>query len=298
MSCESNREEDNMKKMIVSILLISTMIAIVGCGSNNGFDSNRIINVITREEGSGTRGAFTELFELEERDADGNKKDMISKEASVESNTNSILSTVQNDTYAIGYISMGSLNDDVKAVDIDGIAATAENVQSGTYPISRPFNIATSGDVTGVTKDFIEFILSAEGQEVVAGSYISVDENATPYAGNKESGTITVGGSSSIAPLMEKLIERYAQLNPNADVELQISDSSIGMTQTMEGAYDIGMASRALKDSEKEELTDLPIALDGLAVIVNKENEITNLSKTDVQKIYLAEVETWSEIKE
>lgn len=289
-----------MRKAIVSILLISTMMLLVGCGNSNkdGFDFDRTINVITREEGSGTRGAFTELFELEERQEDGSKRDLISKEASVESNTNTILSTVQNDIYAIGYISMGSLNDDVQALEIEGVPATAENVKNGSYQISRPFHIAVKGELTGVAKDFVDFILSAEGQEVVAGSYISVGENAEPYAGNKESGNITVGGSSSVAPLMEKLIERYAELNPNASVELQISDSSIGMTQTIEGAYDIGLASRELKDSEKEELTEIQIALDGIAVIVNKENEITGLSKEDVQKIYLAQAETWSEIKE
>lgn len=289
-----------MKKRIISILLVSMMITLAGCngGGDDSFDFDKTINVITREEGSGTRGAFIELFELEEKQEDGGKKDLISKEASVESNTNTILSTVQNDVYAIGYVSMGSLNDDIKALEIDGAAATPENVKNGSYQISRPFNIATKGDTTGVAKDFIDFILSAEGQEVVAGSYISIDEVAAPYAGNKESGSITIGGSSSVAPLMEKLIERYGELNPNASVELQISDSSIGMTQTMEGAYDIGMASRELKDSEKEELTEIQIALDGIAVIVNKENEITSLSKDNVQKIYLAEAETWSEIKE
>jgi len=288
-----------MKKAIVGTLLVSMMIALVGCGSNKeGFDFDRTINVITREEGSGTRGAFIELFELEEKQEDGSRRDLISKEASVESNTNTILSTVQNDVYAIGYISMGSLNDEVQALDIDGAAATPENVKNGNYQIFRPFQIATKGELSGVAKDFVDFILSEEGQEVVAGSYISIGEDAAPYAGSKESGSITVGGSSSVAPLMEKLIERYAELNPNASVELQISDSSIGMTQTIAGAYDIGMASRALKDSEKEELTDIQIALDGIAVIVNKENEMTGLSKEDVQKIYLTEVETWSEIKE
>jgi ABC-type phosphate transport system, periplasmic component len=288
-----------MKKAIVGTLLVSMMIALAGCGSNKeGFDFDRTINVITREEGSGTRGAFIELFELEEKQEDGSRRDLISKEASVESNTNTILSTVQNDVYAIGYISMGSLNDEVQALDIDGAAATPENVKNGNYQIFRPFQIATKGELSGVAKDFVDFILSAEGQEVVAGSYISIGEDAAPYAGKKESGSITVGGSSSVAPLMEKLIERYAELNPNASVELQISDSSIGMTQTIAGAYDIGMASRALKDSEKEELTDIQIALDGIAVIVNKENEMTGLSKEDVQKIYLTEVETWSEIKE
>ena len=286
-----------MKKIITAILLFGILItALVACDSNAEFEKSKAINAITREEGSGTRGAFTELFGLEEKQADGVKKDLISKDIGVESNTNTILSTVQNDVYAIGYISMGSLNDNVKALQIDGTSATTANVKNGTYKISRPFNIATKGEATGLTKDFTDFIMSAEGQEVVGKSYISIDENAVSYAGNKPSGTITVGGSSSVSPLMEKLIERYKEINPGASVQLQISDSSIGMTKTIEGAYDIGMASRELKDSEKAELKDEQIALDGIAVIVNQKNTATNLSKDDVKCIYLNEAERWSDI--
>ena len=285
-----------MKKIMAGILLFGMlMAALTGCGGAD-FDTAKSINAITREEGSGTRGAFIELFGLEEKQSDGTKKDMISKDIGVESNTNTILTTVQNDVYAIGYVSMGSLNDNVKALQIDGIDATTANVKSGTYKISRPFNIATKGEADGLSKDFIDFIMSKEGQEVVAKSYISINEKAAPYAGNKPSGTITVGGSSSVSPLMEKLIERYKEINPNATVQLQISDSSIGMTKTIEGAYDIGMASRELKDSEKAELKETQIALDGIAVIVNKKNTATNLKKDDVKKIYLSETKVWNEI--
>ena len=294
-----------MKKVLAGILLFGVlMTALTGCSENAdksadknaGFDTGKAVGAITREEGSGTRGAFIELFGLEEKQDDGSKKDMISKDIGVESNTNTILTTIQNDVYGIGYVSMGSLNDNVKAVQIDGVDATTANVKNGTYKISRPFNIATKGEAAGLSKDFIDFIMSKEGQEVVGKSYISIDENATPYVGNKPSGTITVGGSSSVSPLMEKLIERYKEINPNATVQLQISDSSIGMTKTIEGAYDIGMASRELKDSEKAELKDAQIALDGIAVIVNKKNTATNFSKDDVKKIYLGEAEVWNEI--
>jgi len=286
-----------MKKMTTGLLLSGMLMAVLtGCGNNADFDTGKAINAITREDGSGTRGAFIELFGLEEKQADGTKKDLISKNIGVESNTNTILTTVQNDVYAIGYVSMGSLNDNVKAVKIDGVDATTSNVKNGTYAISRPFNIATKGEATGLSKDFIDFIMSKEGQEVIGKSYISIDESAAPYAGSKPSGTITVGGSSSVSPLMEKLIERYKEVNPNATVQLQISDSSIGMTKTIEGAYDIGMASRELKDSEKAELKDTEIALDGIAVIVNKKNTATNFSKDDVKKIYLVEAEVWSGI--
>ena len=286
-----------MKKIVIGIILFGMFITLLtGCGNNSGFDTGKAINAITREEGSGTRGAFIELFGLEEKHDDGSKKDLISKDIGVESNTNTILTTVQNDVYAIGYISMGSLNENVTAVQIDGIDASTVNVKNGTYKISRPFNIVTKGEAEGIAKDFIDFIMSKEGQEVVGNSYISIDENAVSYAGNKPNGTLTVGGSSSVSPLMEKLIERYKQINPNANVQLQISDSSIGMTKTIEGAYDIGMASRELKDSEKEELKETQIALDGIAVIVNKKNTATNLSKDDVKKIYLSETEVWSDI--
>ena len=286
-----------MKKAVTGILLIGMlMTALTGCGSKSEFDTGKAINAITREEGSGTRGAFIELFGLEEKQDDGSKKDMISKDIGVESNTNTILTTVQNDVYGIGYVSMGSLNDNVKAVQIDGVDATTANVKNGTYKVSRPFNIATKGEATGLAKDFIDFIMSKEGQEVVGKKYITIDESAAPYAGNKPSGTITVGGSSSVSPLMEDLITRYKEINPNATVQLQISDSSIGMTKTIEGAYDIGMASRELKDSEKSELKDAQIALDGIAVIVNKKNTAANFSKDDVKKIYLGEAEVWNEI--
>ena len=286
-----------MKKIVAGIILSSMlMMALAGCGNKDGFDTEKAVNAITREEGSGTRGAFTELFDLEEKLDDGTKRDLISKDIGVENNTNTILTTVADDTYAIGYISMGSLNDSVKAVQIDGVDANAGNVKSGEYKISRPFAIATKSDPSEVAQDFIGFILSKEGEEVVADSYIAVSDGAAPYAGDKPSGTITVGGSSSVSPLMEKLIERYKEINPNANIELQISDSSIGMTQTIEGAYDIGMASRALKDSEKEELEDTQIALDGIAVIVNLGNEATSLSEDEVKQIYLGEVETWSDI--
>ena len=293
---EIKNEVNKMKKIMAGILLFGMLMATLTACSGADFDTGKSINAITREEGSGTRGAFIELFGLEEKQADGKKKDLISKNIGVESNTNTILTTVQNDVYAIGYVSMGSLNDNVKALQIDGVDATTANVKNGTYKISRPFNIATKGAATGLSKDFIDFIMSKEGQEVAGKSYISINEKASAYSGNKPSGTITVGGSSSVSPLMEKLIERYKEINPNATVQLQISDSSIGMTKTIEGAYDIGMSSRELKDSEKAELEETQIALDGIAVIVNKKNTATNLKKDDVKKIYLSEMKVWNEI--
>lgn len=283
-----------MKKIIISAIVLSMFaIVLASCGDSADFDSNKAIHIITREQGSGTRGAFVELFELEEKSDDGSKRELISKTANVENNTNAILTTVAADTYAIGYISMGSLNDNVKAVQIDGVDASTDNVKNGSYKISRPFNVATNGEPDGLTKDFIDFILSKEGQEIAGDSYIAVDDGTPAYAGSRPEGSITVGGSSSIAPLMEKLIEKYKSLNPNADIQLQVSDSTTGMTQTMAGVYDIGMASRALKDTEKAALNEIVIALDGIAVIVNKNNPVNNLNKDDVKKIYLGEAGNW-----
>ena len=287
-----------MKKTMIAILSLGlAMSLLTGCGSNGTeFTANKPINVTTREPGSGTRGAFVELFGIEEKNPDGTKKDLITKDAGTENNTNAILSTIQNDVYAIGYVSMGSLGDTVKTVKIDGVEATTENVKNGTYKVSRPFNIVVKDETNEVANDFIDYILSKEGQEITAKKYIAVDDHALPYSGNKPSGSLTVGGSSSVAPLMEELIEGYKLLNPNATIQLQITDSTTGVNSTIEGSYTIGMASRELKDSEKEKLTEVKIALDGIAVIINKDNAVTDLSREDVKKIYVGDIETWAEL--
>ncbi len=205
------------------------------------------------------------------------------------------MATVAGDRYAIGYISTGSLNDTVKAVKIDGAEATGENIKNGSYTVSRPFNIATKGEPSGAVKDFIDYILSADGQAIVSNTYIAVSD-APAYSGDKPSGKIVIAGSSSVSPLMEKLIEAYKEVNPNAEIELQTNDSSAGMQATMDGNSDIGMASRALKDSEKEQLTSIEIALDGIAVVVNNDNPLENLTKEQVQKIFVGEILNWSEV--
>lgn len=286
-----------MKKTI-GLLLVFAMIATLFAGCSNSasssFDAAKDISVVSREDGSGTRTAFIELFGIEVKDADGNKKDMTTKEAIIKKDTGVMMTTVAGDKYAIGYISLGSLNDTVKAVQIEGVTASAENVKNGTYPIARPFNIATNGEPGGLAEDFIDFILSADGQAVVAKSYIAIVDNAPAYSGNKPSGKIVVGGSSSVTPIMEKLKEAYLLINPNATIEIQQSDSSAGMTGAIDGTFDIGMASRGLKDSEKEKLTAIQIALDGIAVIVNKDNPMTNLTKEQVKSIYTGETLKWS----
>jgi phosphate transport system substrate-binding protein len=286
-------------KLICLLTASALVLSLAGCAQNSGaFDSSKSISVVSREDGSGTRGAFIELFGIEEKNEDGTSKDMTTKQSIIAKQTDVMMTNVAGDSYAIGYISLGSLNDTIKALQIEGIDASSENVKNGTYPISRPFNIATKGQPSPGAADFIAYILSSEGQAVIAESYIPVLEGAPAYAGDKPSGKIVVAGSSSVTPIMEKLKEAYAAVNPDASVEIQMSDSSAGLTAATEGTCDIAMASRDLKDSELEALTPIQIALDGIAVIVNNGNPVTNLSKDQVKSIFIGETTEWSEIEE
>lgn len=258
------------------------------------------ITVLSREDGSGTRGAFIELFGIEQKNDAGEKEDMTTDDAQITNSTSVMMTTVQGNPKAIGYISLGSLDESVvKAVEIDGAAPTVENVKAGTYKVVRPFNIATKGEASEVAQDFINFIMSADGQKVVSeNGYITVDDAAPAYTASGVSGKVVVGGSSSVTPVMEKLKEAYMALNPDVTVEVQQSDSTTGMTSTIDGAYDIGMASRELKDSELEAgLTPTVIAQDGIAVIVNKENTLTGLTSEQVLSIYTGETTDWSELQ-
>lgn len=262
------------------------------------FDTNELITVVSREEGSGTRSAFIELFGVEQEDASGNKVDMTTVEANISNSTSVVMTTVGGNAYAIGYISLGSLNDTVKAVQIEGVDATVENIKNGSYAVSRPFNIATKEGLSEVAADFVAYIMSAEGQAIVAeNGYITVADDAAAYAGSAPAGNVVVAGSSSVTPVMEKLAEGYQAVNPNATIEVQQSDSSTGMNMAMEGTCDIGMASRALKDSELEAgLTPTVIAMDGIAVIVNNASPVSDLSVEQVRSIFTGEVTEWSEI--
>lgn len=264
------------------------------------FDASEYINVTSREDGSGTRGAFIELFGIEEKDESGEKVDYTTDEANITNSTDVMMTTVAGDEYAIGYISLGSLNDTVKAVSIDGAEATVENIKSGTYTIARPFNIATKGEISDAAQDFVNFILSAEGQAVVSDNgYITVDDAAEAFASNGAEGKVVVAGSSSVTPVMEKLKEAYGAVNAAVEIEIQESDSTTGMTNALEGTCDIGMASRELKDSETEGgLTGTVIAMDGIAVVVNNDNPTSDLSKDDVNGIFRGEITTWDEIAE
>ncbi len=293
------------KVLALAATVVMAMSVIVGCGSNDdvqeeaSFDPSYDISVLTREEGSGTRGAFIELFGIEQKDENGDKVDYTTEEASPTNSTSVMMTTVAGDEYAIGYVSLGSLNDTVKALKVDGAEATEANIKNGTYKVARPFNIATKGDISEVAQDFIDFILSEEGQAVISeNGYIALD-GAVPYEGSKPAGKIVIAGSSSVSPVMEKLKEAYLAINTEAEIEIQTNDSSTGMSMTAEGTCDIGMASRELKDSEIEAgLTGTVIATDGIAVIVNHANTLDNITSEQVKSIYVGEVLTWDEIIE
>ena len=262
------------------------------------FDADQDITVISREDGSGTRGAFIELTGVEEKNADGQKVDNTTEAAAIQSSTNGVMTAVANDETAIGYISLGSLNDTVKAVTVGGVAASAETVKDGSYVLSRPFNIVTNGEATDpVAVDFIAYCLSADGQAIATDNgYIGNDGET--FTSAQPEGKITVGGSSSVSPLMEKLIEAYKTVNPNAELELLTTDSTTGVSGALDGTYTIGMASRELKDSEVEGGAQATVlALDGIAVVVNPANSTDDLSVDQIKGIYTGELTVWSDVQ-
>ena len=266
-------------------------------GSSDSSSQGSTINVVSREEGSGTRGAFIELFGVQEKNADGEKVDLTTNTAIVTNSTAVMLTTVAGDANAIGYASLGSLDDTNKILQIDGVDATVENIKDGSYKISRPFNIVTQDGLSDAAQDFVNFILSSDGQAVVEKSgYIPLD-NAPAYTAQADKGKIVVSGSSSVTPVMEKLREAYNKVNANVEVEIQQSDSTTGILNAIEGTADIGMASRALEDAELSQgVTETVIALDGIGVIVNKENALTGLTSEQVKAIYTGEITSWDDL--
>ena len=262
------------------------------------FDTDQDITVISREDGSGTRGAFIELTGVEEKNADGKKVDNTTEAAAIQSSTNGVMTAVANDETAIGYISLGSLSNDVKAVTVGGVEASAETVKDGSYVLSRPFNIVTNGDATDpVAVDFIAYVLSKDGQAIATDNgYIG--EDGADFTSAQPEGKIVVGGSSSVSPLMEKLIEAYKTVNPNAELELQTTDSTTGVSGALEGTYTIGMASRELKDSEVEGGAKATVlALDGIAVVVNPANTTEDLTVDQIKGIYTGELTIWADVQ-
>ncbi len=306
-----------MKKIITSIVIAAMAVAsFAGCSSSgdssassssqadasvsasagSDFDSSKDITVVSREDGSGTRGAFIELMGIEKKNDAGEKVDYTTEDANITNSTSVMMTTVAGNEYAIGYISLGSLDDSVKALKIDGAEATVDDIKDGTYKVARPFNIVLGKETSDVAQDFINFIMSKEGQSVISeNGYIGSDD-AAEFASNGATGKIVVAGSSSVTPVMEKLKEAYNAVCPNVEIEVQQSDSTTGVTSTIDGICDIGMASRDLKDSEKEAgVTSQTIAMDGIAVIVNNSNPTEELSSETVSKIYTGDITTWAD---
>lgn len=301
-----------MKKRLLMVamgaVLAFGLLGVAGCAGGNGAAAtggsdgssastspSGQISVYSREDGSGTRGAFIELFGIEEKDANGDKVDMTTPSAAITNSTSVMMTSVSGDENGIGYISLGSLNDTVKALSIDGAEATAENVKNGEYKVSRPFNIVTKDGVSDVAQDFIDYIMSAEGQKVVEDNgCISVADSAGSYTASGATGKIVIAGSSSVTPVMEKLSEAYKALNPDVTIEVNQSDSTTGVNMAAEGTCDIGMVSRELKDSESNVKATV-IAQDGIAVIVNPGSSLDNLTSDQVKGIYTGELTTWED---
>lgn len=292
-----------MKKTIYAVLSAITLAVLGGTlfaapKKNKNFGKKSVV-LISREEGSGTRGAFVELFGIEMKNAEGKKVDFTSEEADITNSTEVMLTSIAGNKYAIGYVSLGSLNKTVKALKIEGVSPSVSSIKNGTYKISRPFNIVTKQ--TGLSEnasDFIRFILSSDGQAIVeANGYISATQNPAYIATGKK-GKITVAGSSSVTPVMEKLAEAYEKLNPEIKIEVQMSDSTTGVNSTLNGVCEIGMASRELKDSEKAKgALQIKIAIDGIAVIINKENPTESASIQSVKDLYIGTISKWGDVK-
>lgn len=297
-----------MKKLICTVMAGALLaLSLVGCGSSSSSDAGTTsaasseaggvtgaITVVSREDGSGTRGAFVELLGV----VDDRKNDATTETAEITNSTSVMLSTVAGNTNAIGYVSLGSLSDTVKAVKVDGVECTADNIKSGDYKVARPFNLAYyDGELSETAQDLIDYIMSSDGQAIVAKEgYIPI-EGGSAYESNKLSGKITVAGSTSVAPLMNVIADEYKKLNPDVTIEIQESGSTAGIQSATEKAVDIGMSSRELKDEEAEKLATKQIAMDGIAVIENKSNTIDNMTSEQIKSIYLGETKSWDELK-
>lgn len=298
-----------MKKKILAIAMTALMVVgVAACGSsssNSTTDSSSTdttadgmtgpISVISREEGSGTRGAFVELMGI----VDDNDNDITTIDAEITNSTSVMLTTVAGNKQSIGYVSLGSLSDDVKAVKVDGVEASVDDIKNGSYSVSRPFLVAyKDGQLSELAQDYLKYILSADGQAIISeNGYISVSDSAEAYTASGLSGKLVLAGSTSVSPVMEKLADAYKALNPDVTIEIQQTGSGAGITSAIEGVCDFGMSSRELKESEAAELKADQIALDGIAVIVNNENPTDDISSENIKNIYLGEVTNWEDVK-
>lgn len=290
-------ETMKMKTVLSMAALGLFSLGLVACGGNGSSSSGQTIEVVSREDGSGTRGAFTELTGILSKE-NGKEVDNTSKAAVIQNNTEVVISTVSGNTNAVGYISLGSLNDKVKAVKLDGVEASEENVLSGEYKLQRPFNVVWSGKGSEIVTDFLSYINSKEGQAIVKENhYIQATDAKASYEAKSVSGKLSIVGSTSVAPLIEKLAESYCKLNPDVTIDMTANGSSAGITAAKEGTADIGMVSRELTDDEQAGLTHQVIALDGIVVITNKDNQVDSLTMDQISSIFTGKTTTWSDVK-
>lgn len=290
------------KKLFVMVCVVSFTIGLVSCGNNQKNTAEEAketvlgtIDVISREDGSGTRGAFTEIVGLIEKDTDGNETDLTSPEAVIQNSTDAVMTATANDESAIGYISLGSVNDTIKALKIGGVEASAEDITNGSYPIARPFNVVYK-DITPEVEDFLNFMASAEGQKVVEEAGYVANKEVQPYQATNNTASITIAGSTSVAPLMEKLVEAYKAHNPEFKADIQATGSSSGIQAAIDGSAQIGMSSRELKEDEAKQVKKEVIAMDGIAVIVNKANETSDITMEQVRDIFNGKLTDWTEV--
>lgn len=260
------------------------------------FESDREIHLYTRELGSGTRSAFTSVTHL----TDENGDDILSPKATVQNSTSATMQAVESDSHGISYISLGSLNSSVKAVSIDGIEPTSENIQNGDYQLIRNFNVTYGQELSEVAQDFWNFMFSAQAQELVAeDGYVPVNSNAPEYKPAGLSGKISIVGSTSVEPTIQRFSEVYKKLNPNVTIDITAPGSGAGITSAIDGSADIGMSSREPDEDEAAQLMETsPIAIDGIVVIVNNNNPLENLEIQEIQGIYLEYLKTWNEVLE
>lgn len=278
-----------MTKIAAAVAALGVMASsLTGCGGG----ASGVISVITREDGSGTRGAFTELCGIVADD-----KDNTVSSAEVTNSTAVMLTTVAGNAASIGYVSVGSLNDSVKALEVDGVAPSVDTVADGSYSISRPFNLVTRDgeELSDAAQDFFNYIMSTDAADVISKEgYVA--QGTESYTSNGAKGSVVVAGSSSVTPVMTKLKEAYADINPDVSVDVQQSDSTTGVTSTQEGVCDIGMASRELKDTETG-VKSTVLAMDGIAVIVNKDNSLDAITKDQIKQVYTGEITEWSALE-
>ena len=281
----------------MSALSLSLLLAACGNGDevSGDFDTAQDLHVITREDGSGTRGAFAEIANI----LDDNGDDIITQTATVQNGTSAVMQGVEGDPYAIGYISLGSLDDSVKGLEIDGAAPTAEAIEAGDYQVARNFNVTYGSELSEVAQDFYDFFFSAQAQTIAEDQgYVKVATDAPEYKAAGLKGNISVVGSTSVEPLMAALAEAYGEFNPNVRIDITAPGSGAGITAAIDGSADIGMSSRELDEEETSQVAGVDaIAVDGIAVIVNNDNPMDGLSLEQVQQIYLGDLTTWADVQ-